>query len=62
MTYEEFCKIKFYTKEYVVIPLKNNRIVCPKSAFCNPKLRRKDKYDKKREEKWLKKQYDELIR
>lgn len=65
MTFEEFCKMKYYTANSVVIPLiRENRqsyITRDKKHFINPKLKRKNKYDFKKEEKWLKKVYDDVI-
>jgi hypothetical protein len=58
MTFLEFCNIKFYTANYVVVPIKNKLIKTLKNNFYNERL----KYDKDKELQWLRAMYEKHIK
>lgn len=57
MSYDEFKKTIFYTQNKLIIPLLG-RISIDKSNFMNSKLKRRNKYDFKKEDKFLKELYE----
>lgn len=57
LTFEEFKKTIFYTDNKMVIPLLG-RISIDKTKFINNKIKKKNKYDFEKEEKYLRKIYE----